>query len=71
MSWWWLGKEEEEEEVVMSGILLLCLLQIQPAERAGGVCFPAEELTAERCLQLPRVQFLLLLERTHRPRFPR
>lgn len=46
----------------------LCLLQVQPAERAGGVRFPAEELTAERRLQLPRVQLLLLLERAHRPR---
>lgn len=39
--------------------------QIRPAERAGGACFSVTEFTAQRHLQLPRVQLLLFLETTH------
>lgn len=46
--------------------MLVFISQIQPAERAGGARFSFTELTAERHLQLPRVQLLLFLETTPR-----
>lgn len=46
--------------------MLVFISQIRPAERAGGACFSFAELTAQRHLQLPRVQLLLFLETAHR-----